>query len=119
LQLKGVNATPLRIEKKTTQLDLLWEVVETEQGIVVVLEYNTDLFLDQTATRMLKNFEILLNQIVVKPRAKLAELIEILALTDKKQQIREIQQHKEEFKHKLKQAQRRVVNSTETVEIVE
>jgi hypothetical protein len=112
LQLSGLKIKPLQVEKKKTQLDLLWEIVETEQGIVAVLEYNTDLFYSNTIARMLEHFETLLKHVVTKPSVKLNELIENLIAIDKQQASIQNKKRKEELKFKLKQVKRLVVDTT-------
>ncbi|MBF2007876.1 MAG: condensation protein [Chlorogloeopsis fritschii C42_A2020_084] len=116
LQLADLTIKPLPVEKKKTQLDLLWEIVETEQGIVAALEYNTDLFYSNTIARMLGHFETLLNHVVTKPTAKLNELIENLILIDKQQSSIQNKKRKEEFQLKLKQVKRQVIDTTNKTE---
>ncbi|BAY91152.1 MULTISPECIES: condensation domain-containing protein [unclassified Tolypothrix] len=116
LQLSNLTLKPLELEKKTTQLDLLWEIRETEQGIVAVLEYNTDLFYATTIARMLKHFETLLNQIVAKPTAKLTELIELLTAADKQEESWKSKNTKAEYQRKLKTIKRQVVNTANEME---
>ncbi|MBE9209293.1 condensation protein [Nostoc sp. LEGE 06077] len=116
LELSNLTIKSLEVEKKTTQLDLLWEIAETEQGIVAVLEYNTDLFFPATINRMLKHFETLLNQIVTKPTAKLNELIELLTVADQEQEFIQSKNIKQEYKLKLKTIKRQVINTATEIE---
>lgn len=115
LQLSNLTIKPLEVEKKTTQLDLLWEITETEQGIVAALEYNTDLFYGTTIARMLKHFETLLNQVVAKPTVKLNELIELLTARDQQEESIKNKNTKAEYKSKLKTIKRQIIDTiTET-----
>ncbi|MEH2296103.1 condensation domain-containing protein [Nostoc sp.] len=114
--LSNLTIKSLNVEKKTTQLDLLWEIAETEQGIVAALEYNTDLFDTTTIARMLKHFETLLNQVVTKPTAKLNELIGLLTAADKQEEFFINKNTKEEYKRKLKIIKRQVINTATEME---
>ncbi|BAZ54095.1 condensation domain-containing protein [Nostoc sp. NIES-4103] len=116
LQLSNLTIEPLDFEKKTTQLDLLWEIAETEQGIVAALEYNTDLFYGTTIARMLKHFETVLNQVVAKPTVKLNELIELLTTAEQQQEIMHNKKTKDGYKLKLKKVRRQVINTTTEAE---
>lgn len=116
LQLSNLTSKPLKVEKKTTQLDLLCEIADTEQGIAVVLEYNTDLFYATTIARMLKHYETLLNQVVAKPTAKLNELTEFLTAAENQEESIKNKNTKEEYKRKLKTIKRQVINSTNEME---
>jgi hypothetical protein len=111
LQLSNLTIKPLEVEKKTTQLDLLWEITETQQGIVAALEYNTDLFYAPTIARMLKHFETLLNQVVAKPTAKLNELIELLSAVDKQEELIQNKNTKEQYKRKFTTIKRQIINT--------
>lgn len=116
LHLSGLTIKPLQVEKKKTQLDLLCEVVETEQGIVVALEYNTDLFYSTTITRMLGHFEAVLTHVVDKPTVKLNEIIENLVKNENSQKIIQKKKRKQEFKSKLKIVKRQLVDITNLTE---
>ncbi|MBD2166658.1 condensation protein [Calothrix membranacea FACHB-236] len=111
LQLSNLTIKPLEMEKKTTQLDLLWEITETEQGIVAALEYNTDLFYATTIARMLKHFETLLNQVLAKPTAKLNELIDLLSTLDKQEELIQNKNKKEKYKRKFKTIKRQIIDT--------
>ncbi|MBF1989862.1 condensation protein [Fischerella thermalis CCMEE 5268] len=116
LQLSGLTIKSFQVEKPKTQLDLLWEIVETEQGIIAALEYNTDLFYSTTIARMLGHFETTLNYVVTKPTAKLNELIENLISIDKQQASIQNKKRKEEFQLKLKKVKRQVIDITKKTE---
>jgi Condensation domain len=116
LELFGLIIKPLQVEKKTTQLDLLLEVTEIEQGIILVFEYNTDLFSATTITRLLGNFETLLNQVLIQPTVKLNELAEIITTADKEQRVNQNQQRKQEYQLKLKKVKRQLINATDITE---
>ncbi|BBD60571.1 condensation domain-containing protein [Nostoc sp. HK-01] len=111
LKLSNLTIKSLAVEKKTTQLDLLWEITETEQGIVAALEYNTDLFYAATIAQMLKHFETLLQQVLAKPTARLNELIELLAAVDKQAEVIQNKKTKAEYKRIFKTIKRQVIDT--------
>jgi len=49
-------------------------MLDTEQGLIGTLEYNTDLFNADTITRMLGHFQTLLEGIVADPQQCLSDL---------------------------------------------
>ncbi len=74
-ELADVSITPFVLPSAiTSKFDLTLFVTETEQGLHCVLEYNTDLFEADTITRMLANFQTLLQGIVQDSQARLADL---------------------------------------------
>lgn len=109
LKLKGVTATHLNINKKTTQLDLLLELAETEKGIDGALEYNTDLFDATTIRAIAKQYKTLLSEIAINPQIALNELLELLTENNKQNQLIQQQKRKEIFQQKLTQVKRKVI----------
>ncbi|MEH2138507.1 amino acid adenylation domain-containing protein [Nostoc sp.] len=84
LELTGLTLSPLPFDTETTRFDLefhLWEPntqnglwVDSSEGISGFVIYSTDLFDDATITRMLGNFQILLEGIVANPEHRIAQL---------------------------------------------
>jgi amino acid adenylation domain-containing protein len=75
----SVHVKPLALESKTSKFDLTLSIVETAPrlapgGLHMALEYSTDLFEADTITRLLANFQVLLEGIVQNPQAKIADL---------------------------------------------
>src|SRR5262249_6638939 len=56
LELPGVHLAPLRIDGVMTPFDLTMSTIETPQGVIGNLAYNTDLFESETIRKMLKNY---------------------------------------------------------------
>ncbi|MBW4592778.1 MAG: condensation protein [Brasilonema angustatum HA4187-MV1] len=112
LELSGLSISPLNAQKKTTQLDLLLELAETEQGITGALEYNTDLFEATSIVEMLRSFEAILYKVATQPEARLNELLEILTETHKQQQFIQKRKQKEGCQQKLKTVKRKVFHAT-------
>ena len=66
--------TPIHTGSGTAKFDLTLIVLEHEQGLRVLLEYNTDLFDESTAERMLRHLQTLLEGIVADPDQPIATL---------------------------------------------
>ncbi|MEG4999076.1 amino acid adenylation domain-containing protein [Microcoleus sp. B4-D4] len=64
----------LDVDTGAAKFDLYLELDERPSGIIGRLEYNTDLFDAATITRMLGNFQTLLESIVANPEQKISEL---------------------------------------------
>ena len=74
LELPGLTLSPLGSGNKTAKFDLTMFVTEGRRGLLVSLEYNTDLFEAATIERMLGHFKVLLEAVVQEPEAKLRRL---------------------------------------------
>ena len=84
LELPGLTLDPLKIDTGTAMFDLTLFIDNTEQGLVSVIEYNTDLFDDTTIARMIGHYETLLQGIVAAPEQRLADL-PLLTETERQQ----------------------------------
>ena len=74
LEMAGLNAEVLEAELGTTKFDLTLYVTETESGLVTAFEYSSELFEAGTIKRMLEHYARLLEQIVIAPDKRLAEI---------------------------------------------
>jgi len=74
LELPGLTLSQLGSGNQTAKFDLTLFVTEGRQGLLVSLEYNTDLFEAATIERMLGHFQVLLEAVVQEPEAKLGRL---------------------------------------------
>ncbi|MEW6732306.1 MAG: amino acid adenylation domain-containing protein [Acidobacteriota bacterium] len=83
VQLSGLTLSPLTTENKTAKFDLSLSIMEIEDGLMVMMEYNTDLFEAATIKRMLQHYHILLEGVIDEPTAQLSKLP---ILTDIEQQ---------------------------------
>lgn len=84
LKFKGLKVSPMRIAGETTKFDLTLSVHEEALGFRVGLQYGTDLFDEETMTRMLAHFQVLLESIVSQPEQHIDEL-PILTETERHQ----------------------------------
>ena len=90
LSLPGLSLEPLESDQTIAKYDLLLNMRETDQGLIGVMEYNSDLFDSHNIACMLWHFELLLGDIAAKSDAKLSELVRTLVLDDSSRQtIRE------------------------------
>jgi amino acid adenylation domain-containing protein len=74
LPLPGLVLSPVEVGRVTSQFDLSFDVMENDEGLVVVAEYSTDLFNGETISAMLRRWQILLEGVVANPEARLDEL---------------------------------------------
>ncbi|MDF5718830.1 MAG: condensation domain-containing protein, partial [Rhizonema sp. NSF051] len=107
LALPSLTISPLKVENKTVQFDLLLELDETEKGLFGIWEYNTDLFDTGSIVQMSRNFETLLGNIATHPEAKLSELKTILSKADKQQNLAREQAYQSTIQQKLMNVKRR------------
>jgi acyl transferase domain-containing protein len=66
-ELPGVKMSLLGSDNRTSKFDLTLFMQEGAAGISGSLEYNTDLFYERTITRLVKNFQALLESVVEDP----------------------------------------------------
>lgn len=111
LELPGLTLTLLKINNKTAKFDLTLFLEETEQGLVGVWNYSTDLFDALTITRMSGHFQTLLESIVSQPDARLSNL-EMLTEAEKRQQAKSKQERQENKLKKFMKVEPKTVSSS-------
>ncbi|MGD2089810.1 MAG: amino acid adenylation domain-containing protein [Candidatus Aminicenantes bacterium] len=74
LQFETCQAEKLDVHNKTSKFDFLLEVYTSESEIVLNFEYSTGLFSEAKISRIVRSFGILIENIVKKPAAPLADL---------------------------------------------
>ncbi|NEQ98488.1 MAG: non-ribosomal peptide synthetase, partial [Cyanothece sp. SIO2G6] len=74
IELPGITITPLEIENTIAKFDLTLTMEDTEQGLVGYWEYNSDLFVAETITRMGHHFATLLQGMVQDDSQTVAQL---------------------------------------------
>jgi non-ribosomal peptide synthetase component F len=70
----GLTVTDLPLENTTAKFDLTLAMVNTDDGLKGVWEYNTDLFESSTIERLAGHFANLLAGIVANPQAQISQL---------------------------------------------
>jgi amino acid adenylation domain-containing protein len=74
VELPGVRLSPVAVDNGASMFDLTLYMWERAKKIRCSIEYDTSLFDPSTIARMLENYKILLQDIVLHPEAKLQEL---------------------------------------------
>jgi amino acid adenylation domain-containing protein/non-ribosomal peptide synthase protein (TIGR01720 family) len=74
LELPGLQIQQSWVDTGATKFDLSCHLVERSGGLLVAVEYCTDLFEQQTIIRMIQHLRVLLEAIVVNPQQYLSEL---------------------------------------------
>ena len=74
LELSGLTLSPWEVESGTAKFDMALFIEEAEEGLRGQVEYNTDLFDDDTICRMRRHLQTLLESIVANPEQRLADL---------------------------------------------
>jgi amino acid adenylation domain-containing protein/FkbM family methyltransferase len=74
LELEDLRLSALEFDSGTAQFDLTFQLVEGKSGLRVMANYNTDMFDEETVTRMLGHYETLLQGIVSNPAEPIARL---------------------------------------------
>jgi non-ribosomal peptide synthetase component F len=74
MQSPGLQLQLLDIDNGTTKFDLTLFVWEANGQLVGKVEYNTDLFEEETITRFLAHYQHILEQMVQQPEQKLASV---------------------------------------------
>lgn len=74
VDLPGLSVEPIRLASKVAKFDLTMVITEIRDGLECKLQYNTDLFEEETITRMAGHFQTLLNGIVTNSSASIQSL---------------------------------------------
>ena len=73
-QLSGLAVEPMEVDTGTAKLDLLLSIVHQEGGLRVRAEYNQDLFTDDTISRLLGHFQVLIEEVIKNPARRVSAL---------------------------------------------
>lgn len=71
IALSGITATPVKLHRGTAHLDLTLRYQETADGLELVAEYDTDVFLASTIRDLLNTFETTLRTVLRDPEIRL------------------------------------------------
>ncbi|PMB52382.1 non-ribosomal peptide synthetase [Fischerella thermalis CCMEE 5201] len=102
LELEGLQLKVKDIDNNTAKFDLLFNISETEQGLIGNLEYSTDLFNASTITKFIQDYEIILRAVVAQPNIKLTTIKETLVKADKQRQDTKQQEFQQARRQKFK-----------------
>ena len=70
----GLVLSRMPVENRTAKLDLGLSLVESSEGLSGVMEYNTDLFDDETIVEILNHYEALLREVVASPDRNILDI---------------------------------------------
>lgn len=79
LRIPGAVVTPIALHSGTAKVDLTWEATEQPDGLLIRAEYNSDLFREESVSRMIGHYRTLLESVVAnadQPISKLSILTE-------------------------------------------
>ena len=83
--LAGMRLGQMKVENQTARFDLTLTLMESEVGLIAVMEYNTDLYERETIETMLRRLEHVLQEVARDADQKVGE-IELLT-TEEQQQL--------------------------------
>ena len=78
----GLSIERASVHQGTSILDMSWFAFETDEGILLRVEYSTDLFEPDTIRSAVGHFENLLNSMAVHPESRIADL-DVLGIAEK------------------------------------
>ena len=84
LSLGDLSLKPVPFERAISKFDITLDLTETAEGLVGMIEYNTDLFDRDRIERMIGHFQVLVQFIISNPVASISD-IEILTPKEKQQ----------------------------------
>ncbi|HEY0081955.1 MAG TPA: condensation domain-containing protein, partial [Pyrinomonadaceae bacterium] len=109
LRLASITMEPIKVDNRTAKFDLALFVVEKEEGITTVWNYNTDLFDEATIERMSRHYETLLANAAAEPETRLTKL-EFLTEAERLQQDAEKKERKDLRRKKFTKVTPRAVD---------
>ncbi|MEO6231488.1 MAG: amino acid adenylation domain-containing protein [Ferruginibacter sp.] len=88
LGIGDVNLSPETFEVKISKFDITFHILLTANGLPVTIEYNTDIFREDTILRMAGHFKELLKSVVKKPHQSI-DLLQMLTDAEEQQLLAE------------------------------
>src|SRR5215469_1658783 len=89
IELPGLSLLLLPVSKGTSLFDLTLCIVESEQGLLMRLEYNTDLFDMSTISRLMERYQNLLETFIADPDERIGE-VQLLSHSERKHLLVEL-----------------------------
>lgn len=113
MECEGMTIRPLEVTRGTSKYDLTLYAVQNSEGLLLDMEYSTELFEAETVAKMLDSYETVLNNLVVAARNCSVSAIpvlnsrrksEILARSNcaEKQMLLEARSVQEKFENRVK-----------------
>ncbi|MGB9177698.1 MAG: condensation domain-containing protein, partial [Pyrinomonadaceae bacterium] len=92
-----------------SKFDMSVNIVEAMDTLLLMCDYNTDLFDARTIQHWLRHFELILKTVLERPEARLDEISEVIAEADRQQQSVKKDEFKNSRRLKLKNLKRQAV----------
>ena len=99
LELRGLTLTPLVQENVVARFDLVLSMEERPDGMIGVMEYDSDLFEEDTVKRMIAHFQSLLEGIAANAEQPVHEL-SLLTDAEKQQMLNPMERHGRPLPHR-------------------
>ncbi|MEM1319027.1 MAG: amino acid adenylation domain-containing protein [Bacteroidota bacterium] len=99
LQLEGMSFSAETPNYTVAKYDLIFKVIETTKGLHFLVTYCSDLFAEKSIERLLQHYRLLLQSIVLDPRAPLSEL-SILSDQERTLLLNQLAGYAEEYESK-------------------
>ena len=109
LEAEGLAATPLNVDNGSAKFDLVFDVIDDGARLHGSLEYNTDVFSEAAADRLLNAYQAVLETVVADPDVRLDAVGETLAELDHRQRSAEADVRRAANRDKLKRLGRKAV----------
>jgi amino acid adenylation domain-containing protein len=100
LRLADITTSPIKIDHRMAKFDIALFMVEREEGLTTIWNYNTDLFDEGMVGRMDRHYETLLCSITADPDANIDEL-QMFTEAERLQHSEEKRKRKESRRKKL------------------
>ena len=92
MELAGLSLGTMVGDRKTAKFDLTLSIVDKEEGLDGWLEYNSDLFEEETIKRMLGHYQVLLEGVVANRERPISRL-PLLTEGERQQMLRGVECH--------------------------
>lgn len=86
LELRDLRLEPFEIESGTSRFDLTLELGEWQGRLAGALEYNSELFEEETAGRLLERFQRFLEEAVAQPELRIQD-VDILGVEERRRAV--------------------------------
>jgi non-ribosomal peptide synthetase component F len=117
--LPELKLTFLPAKAETTRSDLILDIVSAKKGLRGSVVYSTDLYNTSTIERIIFDFELILQNIVIHPDISLLELSGILTETEKQRWVNREKQINEVSLRKLGNARRKAGDRSRSIKVID
>ena len=115
IEVPGLSVSQVEIGPIKMPYAMVMHATDSAQGLILAVEYKTDLFSPAAISRVLTHYEEVLNSVTARPEVTLRELGDALAIVDKHQQVETNRALSEIRLRTFKQMKRRTIRAAELV----